>query len=64
MPTPLGTVNLTLGLDLLDAANRYAKRKKLRLTTLVRTALAREIGRPDLADSVKRGRPPKIKSRS
>ncbi len=59
MPAPEGMLTVNLGPDLLAAAKRYADAEGRELAGIVRRALAREIGRRDLAAVVKRGRPKK-----
>ena len=60
MPLPSGNKSLTLGVELLAAADAYARKHNLTLSDLVRQAVAAKIGRKDLAGVVKMGRPPKM----
>lgn len=55
-----GMLTVNLGPDLLTAAKQYAEINGCELAGIVRKALAREIGRKDLATAVKRGRPKKV----
>lgn len=48
-----------LGPELEDALDKHLKKKKTDASTLVRRLLATDIGSPELADTVRMGRPKK-----
>ncbi|MDE2100774.1 MAG: hypothetical protein KGL39_26245 [Patescibacteria group bacterium] len=54
-----GMLTINLGPELFAAAREYAAASDRELSGIIREALAKRIGRKDLAQSVKRGRPKK-----
>ena len=59
---PAGTLNITLGVELLAAARQHASDHGTTLAEVVRVAVAKSINRPDLARVVKMGRPKKTQN--
>lgn len=60
MPSdPSETLQIVFGRDLIDALSAHAARTGQTRAEIIRTATARAIGKPRLAESVKRGRPRK-----
>jgi hypothetical protein len=59
MPKPEGALHVKLGDELLAAARDRADTENTTVADVIRRALAKFVGRLDLDDAVRRGRPRK-----
>lgn len=56
---PSEVLSIVFGRELLDALDAYAAARRRERSAIIREAVAKQIGRKDLAVKVRRGRPPK-----